>query len=111
MPPLNQEITVVSQFQVLGEINGISSIRKCWMQTTPKCGLPPQRGIGGSGTLPRFGSGTAKIDDFRIDLTWKDVDNLIREFAAMKEPSAIALQQAKFLAAAAQQGGWYPTSS
>ena len=36
--------------------------------------------------------------DFRVDLTWEDVEKLVVEFAAMKEPKAIFLRQANNLA-------------
>jgi hypothetical protein len=55
-----------------------------------------------------FGLGDVNTSDFRVDLTWKDIENLINEFAVIKEPAAIALKQAKSLAVAARREGWSP---
>jgi len=50
--------------------------------------------------------GPSHQSKFRVDVTWADVEKLITEFSAMKEPRAIAIQQAKLLAAGARRAGW-----
>ena len=55
-----------------------------------------------------FGLGTEKTSDFCVKFTWKDVENLISEFAVMDEPSAVRLQQVKSLGIAVQRAGWHP---
>jgi hypothetical protein len=49
--------------------------------------------------------GPENTSDFRLDLTWDDIEKLIIEFVTMKEPKAVALYQAKILAAGARSGG------
>jgi hypothetical protein len=50
--------------------------------------------------------GPENTSDFRVDLTWDDVEKLLVEFSAMKEPKALALNQAKALAVGARRAGW-----
>ncbi|WP_156928968.1 hypothetical protein [Bradyrhizobium sp. th.b2] len=52
--------------------------------------------------------GPENTSDFRTDMTWEDVENLISEFATMKEPKAIFLRQANSLAISARRAGWKP---
>lgn len=59
----------------------------------------------------KFGNGSERTSDFRVDLRWPDIEKLIIEFSAMGEPKAIALQQAKSLAVAAKRAGWGPPHS
>jgi hypothetical protein len=49
--------------------------------------------------------------DYLVDITWDDVEKLIGEFAALKEPKAVALEHAKLLAAAVRRAGWAPVAS
>ena len=49
--------------------------------------------------------------DFRADVSWKDVENLIIEFAAMEEPRALQLQASKRLGDRALEAGWRPISN
>ena len=56
-----------------------------------------------------FGSGNQAASTFVIGVSWDDVEKLIVEFAAMNNPDAIHLLQAKSLAIAATRAGWYPT--
>jgi hypothetical protein len=52
--------------------------------------------------------GPENASDFRLDLTWDDVEKLIIEFVTMKEPKAVAIDQAKSLAVGARRAGWTP---
>ncbi len=52
--------------------------------------------------------GPENTSDFRLDLTWDDVEKLIVEFVTMKEPKAVLLDQAKSLGVAARRAGWIP---
>ena len=52
--------------------------------------------------------GPENTSDFRLDLSWEDVERLIVEFAAMKERDATYLVHAKNLAIAARRAGWAP---
>jgi hypothetical protein len=53
-------------------------------------------------------SGTENAAAYRVALVWGEVEKLIVEFAAMKEPSALALQQDMSLGRAARASGWIP---
>ncbi len=52
--------------------------------------------------------GPENTSDFRLDVTWEDVERLIVEFAAMKNHDALFLVHAKNLAIAARRAGWSP---
>jgi hypothetical protein len=54
--------------------------------------------------------GPEHASDFRVGIVWEDVEKLIREFAAKKEPKAVFLRQANDLAVSARLAGWIPKS-
>jgi hypothetical protein len=58
-----------------------------------------------------FGHGTDRTGDYKVGLSWGDVENIIIEFALMGDPDALELRAAQKLAEAAEAAGWTPNSN
>lgn len=56
--------------------------------------------------FPRFGGGEHRQSDFEVYAEWKDIERMIEEFCEAKHPEAIALREARKLAATIKGIGW-----
>lgn len=54
----------------------------------------------------RFGAGTKRQSDFQVGVSWEDVENIITKFCEIGHQEAIAVREARKLAAAVKQLGW-----
>jgi hypothetical protein len=53
-----------------------------------------------------FGHGTDRTNDYKVELSWRDVEAFIFEFAIMDEAKALELQAVQKLAKAIESLGW-----
>ncbi|MGX7742970.1 hypothetical protein [Rhodopseudomonas parapalustris] len=62
-----------------------------------------------SGLVKVIFRGQSNTSDYRIDISWDDLEKLVVEFAAMGESKAKFLLHAKNLAVHARRAGWNPS--